>query len=574
MASLCAGLILWHGYMKPILVGIKVNSEKSDFYCDVVVVGGGLAALSAAISAVDNGATVLLVNKGITGKSGSSAKAAGILAAAFGHGDLETRPVPDTPNKHARDTLDVGYNIGDPKLVNFVAEQATSAIRWLENLGVEFSRAEDGGYIQLNAPGNSCPRAVSAIGGGQAIVSALLRQAGAKGVMFLDETIVRDIKPIEGHQFLVTLQGHQATSITAGAAVLAAGGATGLFPTVSGDEGNIGTSIMLGYDIGTTIKNLEFVEFTLIYRVKSKILRIAGMAPFLSRGGKLINSIGEDLFRLHFSNKKSEQVGRAEILRLVEQEIFNNKGPIYLDCTHFSDLTWQEFEGSQGTTTLDKLTEAGCDYKTEKIEVIPAAHSVLAGIEIDTNGQTTIPGIFAAGENATGIHGAGRLSGNGLTACVVMGQTAGLNASEYANNAQGKRRSGADQKTLSSKQLNKSLNIIKGQSQTSNTNFEIRASMDKVKEIVGNNLGIIRSELSLTEGQKQLSNLWLEIKDFDKQNKDAFELQQMVRLANLMIKAASQRTESRGVQFRSDFDKIDNSWAKTQTLVKALCHSP
>ena len=405
-------------------------------------------------------------------------------------------------------------------------------------------------------------------------MSALLHQAGAKGVMFLDETIVRDIKPIEGHQFLVTLQGHQATSITAGAAVLAAGGATGLFPTVSGDEGNIGTSIMLGYDIGTTIKNLEFVEFTLIYRVKSKILRIAGMAPFLSRGGKLINSIGEDLFRLHFPNKKSEQVGRAEILRLVEQEIFNNKGPIYLDCTHFSEVAWQEFEGSQGTTTLDKLAEAGCDYKTEKIEVIPAAHSVLAGIEIDTNGQTTIPGIFAAGENATGIHGAGRLSGNGLTACVVMGQTAGLNASEYANNAQGKRRSGADQKTLSSKQLNKSLNIIKGQSQTSNTNFEIRASMDKVKEIVGNNLGIIRSELSLTEGQKQLSNLWLEIKDFDKQNKDAFELQQMVRLASLMIKAASQRTESRGVQFRSDFDKLDNSWAKTQTLVKALSHSP
>ena len=551
-----------------------MSSNKFSFHCDVVVVGGGLAALSAAISAVDNGATVLLVNKGISGKSGSSAKAAGILAAAFGHGNLETRPVPDTPNKHARDTLAVGYHIGDPVLVNFVTEQATSAVQWLENLGVEFSQTEDGGYIQLNAPGNSCPRAVSAIGGGQAIVSALLSQAKARGVMFLDKTIVRDIKPIEGHKFLVTLQGRQATTITAGAAVLAAGGATGLFPTVSGDEGNIGTSIMLGYDIGAALKNLEFIEFTLIYRIKSKILRIAGMAPFLSRGGKLINSSGEDLFGLHFPNKKSEQVGRAEILRLVEQEIFNNKGPIYLDCTHFSDVTWQEFEGSQGTTILDKLTKAGCDYRAEKIEVIPAAHSVLAGIEIDTNAQTTIPGIFAAGENATGIHGAGRLSGNGLTACVVMGRTAGLNASEYANNAQGKRRNGAAQKTLSSKHLNKLLNVIKGQSQASNANFEIRALMDKVKKIVGNNLGIIRSELSLTEGQKQLSNLWLEIKDFDEQNKDAFELQQMVRLANLMIEAASQRTESRGVQFRSDFDKLDNSWAKAQTLVKVLRRSP
>ena len=199
---------------------------------------------------------------------------------------------------------------------------------------------------------------------------------------------------------------------------------------------------------------------------------------------------------------------------------------------------------------------------------------MLAGIEIGTNAQTTIPGIFAAGENATGIHGAGRLSGNGLTAAAVMGRTAGLNASGYANNAQGKRQSVAAQKILNSKQLSKLLNIIEGQSQASDSHIEIKALMDKVKKIVGNNLGIIRSELSLTEGQKQLSNLWLEIKDFDEQNKDAFELQQMVRLANLMIEAASQRTESRGVQFRSDFDKLDNSWAKTQTLVKALRYSP
>ena len=545
-----------------------MNSEKSDFYCDVVVVGGGLAALSAAITAVDNGATVLLVNKGITGKSGSSAKAAGILAAAFGHGDLETRPVPDTPNKHARDTLDVGYNIGDPELVNFIAKQATSAIRWLESLGVEFSRAGDGGYIQLNAPGNSCPRTVSAIGGGQAIVSALLHQAKARGVMFLDETIVRDIRPINGHQFSVMLQGRQTATITAGAAVLAAGGATGLFPTVSGDDGNVGTSIMLGYDIGAAIKNLEFVEFTLIYRVKSKILRIAGMAPFLSRGGKLINSIGENLFGLYFPNKKSEQVGRAEILRLVEKEIFNNKGPIYLDCTHFSEVTWQEFEDSQGTTILDKLTEAGCDYRTEKVEVIPAAHSVLAGIEIDTNAQTTIPGIFAAGENATGIHGAGRLSGNGLTACAVMGLTCGINASGYSKNNQHQRKSVMAQKTVSFEQLKKSLNIFTEQSQASNVNNEIGTLINRVKNIVGNNLGIVRNELGLTEGKRQLSNLWLEIKDLDEGNKDVFELQQMVRLANLMIEAAFQRTESRGVQFRSDFDKPDNSWAKAQTIVK------
>ena len=551
-----------------------MDTVKSIFHCDVVVVGGGLAALSTAISALDNGATVLLVNKGLTGKSGSSAKAAGILAAAFGHGDLETRPVPDTPVKHARDTLDVGYHIGDPELVNFFTKHATSAISWLERLGVEFSRAKDGGYIQLNAPGNSCPRAVSAIGGGQAIMSALLHHAKARGVMILDETIVRDIKQIKSHKFLVMLQSRQFTTITAGAVVLAAGGATGLFPTVSGDEGNIGTSIMLGYDSGVQLKNLEFVEFTLIYRVKSKILRIAGMAPFLSRGGKLMNSVGEDLFGLHFPNKRSEQVGRAEILRVVEKEIFAKKGPIYLDCTHFSEVIWQEFEGSQGSTTLDKLTEAGCDYRTEKIEVIPAAHSVLAGIKIDTNGETTVPGIYAAGENATGIHGAGRLSGNGLTACVVMGRTCGKNASEYAKNARHQCMSDMEGNPVSFEQMKKFLSISKVQSQPLNSNDEIEALKDKLKNIVGKNLGIIRNELCLSEGREKIAKIWDQIKELDEQNKDVFELKQMVRLANLMMAAASNRTESRGVQFRSDFDNLDNAWAKAQTLVKDSLHSP
>ena len=150
-----------------------------------------------------------------------------------------------------------------------------------------------------------------------------------------------------------------------------------------------------------------------------------------------------------------------------------------------------------------------------------------------------------------------------------MGLTCGTNASGYAKNTQRQRKSVMAQETVCFEQLKKSLNIFTGQSQASNVNNEIGALIDRVKNIVGNNLGIIRNELSLTEGKRQLSNLWLEIKDLDERNKDVFELQQMARLANLMIEAAFQRTESRGVQFRSDFDKPDNSWAKAQTLVKS-----
>ena len=124
------------------------------------------------------------------------------------------------------------------------------------------------------------------------------------------------------------------------------------------------------------------------------------------------------------------------------------------------------------------------------------------------------------------------------------------------------------QRPLATEQLKKSLNIMERQNEVPSVNGEIMKLIDRIKNIVGNNLGIIRNELSLTDGQKQLSNLWFEIKDFDEQNKDVFELKQMARLASLMMEAASRRTESRGVQFRSDFDKLDNSWAKAQTLVK------
>ena len=133
---------------------------------DILVIGGGLAAISAAIAAAETGAAVIVANKGVTGKSGSSAKAAGILAAAFGHGGLHGPPIDDSPAHHASDSLAVGYHLGAPELVSMIAEQACDAVNWLAQYGVAFSQTDAGRFIQLNAPGNSRPRACSAIGGG------------------------------------------------------------------------------------------------------------------------------------------------------------------------------------------------------------------------------------------------------------------------------------------------------------------------------------------------------------------------------------------------------------------------
>ncbi|MEC8654425.1 MAG: FAD-binding protein [Pseudomonadota bacterium] len=521
---------------------------------DVLVIGGGLAAICAAIAAAETGAAVIVANKGITGTSGSSAKAAGILAAAFGHGGLDEEPVDDSPAHHVADSLAVGHYLGAPELVTIMAEQACDAVNWLAQHGVAFSRTDSGKFIQLNAPGNSQPRACSAIGGGSAILQIMIDAARRLGVVFIDQLsayklLTKDGRVI-GAAFCDTVG--SPCNITAGAVVLCAGGATGLFPTVSGDTDNVGNGLVLGLQAGAALANLEFVEYTLIYRVNHQLLRIAGMAPFLSRGGRLLNDDGADLLVRHFADTPSKQIGRAEILRLVQTEISAGRGPVWLDCTDFSDAVWAEFETSQGDVILSKITAAGCNYRTQKIEVVPAAHSVLAGLVIDPQGATTLPGLFAAGENVTGIHGAGRLSGNGLTACVVMGRVAGKNASETA-------------KTYT--QPDAAPTVLSAADRLDTTRR--KTWIDQMREAAGHGLGIIRNQSGITDARLVFAAIVNRLSPPYPLHPADHDILQMGILGQLMCDAAARRPESRGVQCREDATETDTKWAKWQIVTQS-----
>lgn len=521
---------------------------------DILVIGGGLAAICAAIAAAETGAAVTIANKGITGTSGSSAKAAGILAAAFGHGGLDGAPIDDSPAHHTADSLAVGYHLGAPELVNIMAEQACDAVNWLAKHGVAFSRTESGKFIQLNAPGNSRPRACSAMGGGRAILEVMIDVARRKGVVFVDQLSAYKLLTKDGQVTGTAFCDAAGTPchIAASAVVLCAGGATGLFPTVSGDTDNVGNGLVLGLQAGAAVANLEFVEYTLIYRVNQQLLRIAGMAPFLSRGGRLLNDDGTDLLAMHFAGTASEQIGRAEILRLVQTEIGAGRGPVWLDCTDFSDAVWAEFENSQGDVILSKITAAGGDYRTQKIEVVPAAHSVLAGLMIDPQGATTLPGLFAAGENVTGIHGAGRLSGNGLTACVVMGRIAGKNASETAKIFPRPNHAPVSLET------------------PDRLDAAMRASLiDAMRNAAGQGLGIIRNQSGITAARLVFSDIVDKLSAAHHLHPADQDILQMGILGKLMCDAAARRPESRGVQCREDALNTDTQWAKWQIVTQS-----
>jgi len=521
---------------------------------DILVIGGGLAAICASISAAETGAAVIVANKGITGSSGSSAKAAGILAAAFGHGGLDGTYIHDSPAYHAADSLAVGYHLGAPELVTIMAEQGCDAVNWLAQYGVAFSRTDTGKFIQLNAPGNSRPRACSAIGGGRAILEVMIDVARRMGVVFFDKLSAYKLLTNDGRVTGAAFCDAAGTPchITAGAVVLCAGGATGLFPTVSGDTDNVGNGLVLGLQAGAALANLEFVEYTLIYRVNHQLLHIAGMAPFLSRGGRLLNDNGADLLAMHFAGTPSEQIGRAEILRLVQIEISAGRGPVWLDCTDFSDAVWAEFETSQGDVILSKITAAGGDYRKQKIEVVPAAHSVLAGLVIDSQGATTLPGLFAAGENVTGIHGAGRLSGNGLTACVVMGRIAGKNASNTAK---------------SSLELN---HAPVGLEPPNRLDAAMRTRLiDAMRNAAGQGLGIIRNQSGIAAARLVFSDIVDQLSAAHHLHPADQDIMQMGILGQLMCDAAARRSESRGVQCREDAMGTDTKWAKWQIVTQS-----
>jgi fumarate reductase (CoM/CoB) subunit A len=527
----------------------------TDSSYDIIVIGGGLAALSTAIEAADQGSSVVIINKGVTGASGSSAKAAGILAAPFGHGDLKIRPGNDSAKQHSEDTIKVGYNIGNLSLIDHITRNAKDAVNWLESMGVQFSVADDGGYIQLNTPGNSCPRGCSAVGGGNAIMKKLIARAKALNITIFDNAIARELIKHEQQIIGAVIQTEQTCfSLMAHAVILAAGGATGLFPTVSGDENNTGSSLMLGFDAGAKLGNLEFIEFTLIYRVHGNILRIAGLAPFMSRGGKILNKNGLNLLNKYFPDISPPQISRAELLRTVHYEITKGNGPVLLDCTHFTKEQWSEFKKTQGSTTLDEIAKAGCNFEKEFIEVIPAAHSILAGLVVDINAATSIKGLFAAGENATGIHGAGRLAGNGLTSCVVMGRTAGNSANKFIRT-----QAGFHQQNKSGPHL--PMEQIIGRS-------AINKIIENIRNLAGNSLGIVRNDLDLTHAQSKLKDISRQLQLLGVESIRHWEAKQMASLASLMIKAALRRKESRGVQFRSDQQERNEQWGLMQTVYK------
>jgi L-aspartate oxidase len=380
----------------------------------VIVVGAGLAGLSAALAAAPR--PVLILSAAPIGEGCASAWAQGGMAAALRAGD--------TPELHAADTLAAGDGLCDPAAVAILTREAPDAVRRLAALGAPFDREEGGAFVQGLEAAHSRAR-VAKVGGdgaGLAIMRAVIAAVGAAPHIQIREGVrVRSLLQDDTGRVhgVVAEQDGAVREIVAPATLLATGGVGGLYAVTTNPASARGEGLAMAAVAGARIEGAEFVQFH-----PTAIAIAADPAPLATEalrgdGATLIGSNGRPFMRRY--DPAGDLAPRDVVARAIAAELRAGRGA-FLDARAAIGEAFPE----HFPAVFALCMAAGIDPRRQPIPVHPAAHYHMGGVVTDARGATTLPGLFAAGEVAsTGVHGANRLASNSLVEAAVFGKRAG-----------------------------------------------------------------------------------------------------------------------------------------------------
>ncbi|HID95614.1 MAG TPA: FAD-dependent oxidoreductase [Candidatus Latescibacteria bacterium] len=542
--------------------------------CDVLVIGAGGTGLRAAIEARVYGASVIVVDKGMAGRSGTTRAAASdwmAFGAAFGHADPK-----DSPEEHWIDIMVKGGLLCRPELCRRIAYEAPARFQDLEKWGADFHKTPDGKFVQILSDGARFPRACGkGSDTGPVIIRTLLNRAKGLGIELLNNIMVADLitedSRISGC-WGVDLGTGELVTFQTRAVILATGGAGRLYEINVFPAGMTGDGYAMAYRAGAKLTNMEFIQigpsivhpvhFALsgvFWRLNPRITNINDevfIPRYIPEGIDIKKAIYIKGVSYPFTiRNESKWVDIAVFTEIAEGRGTENRG-VYMDISHNAPDVIE----TKAKVPFDYLLKHGIDLRKDRIEFAPAVQHFNGGILINERAETDIQGLFAAGETAGGQHGADRPGGNALADSQVYGKISGENAARYAHET----RAHPSSVDLTVRAKEAYAGLAKGRRRG-------RFIKDRIKELqwmMWKNVSVIREEVGLNETLDRIKKLRDEINGEGAEEPKAYlEYRNMLDVSLMVTQSALLRDESRGTHYRADSNKVNaDEWLKQIVL--------
>ena len=512
---------------------------------DVLVIGSGAAGLTLALTLPEH-LSIAVLSKGDLA-NGSTFWAQGGVAAVLDN--------MDTVESHVQDTLNAGGGLCREEAVRFTVEHSRESIQWLIDQGVPFTRDakgshEDGGFeFHLTREGGHTHRRIihAADATGAAIFNTLLARARQRSnIHLLEQHVAVDVITerrlgLEGDRclgaYVLNRSSGEVDTFAARFVILATGGAAKVYLYTSNSDGACGDGIAMAWRAGCRVGNLEFNQFhpTCLYHPQAKNFLIT---EALRGEGALLKLPGGERFMPRF-DERAELAPRDIVARAIDHEMKRlGIDCVYLDISHKPAAFIRE----HFPTVYERCLSFGIDITRQAIPVVPAAHYTCGGVVIDSHGRTDVPGLYAIGETSfTGLHGANRLASNSLLECFVYARAAVADILTQLDSV-------APPPTLPQWDAS--------QVTDSDEDVIIAHNWDELRRFMWDYVGIVRTNKRLMRAQHRVTLLQAEIDEFYsnyKVSRDLIELRNLALVAELMIRSAMLRRESRGLHYTLDY---------------------